>query len=365
VQNESSMTRAITVMRHLVNGEPEKAANEFPRGDDVVESMLDILQKNRMSGYFHTLINNSPLQNRLTGSAADAIEKAFEAQSARARENLLLLEEIKQRFEDRGIAFITLKGLYISQRFFGDISNRFMWDIDLLVHPHDLSAAIMEVEYLGLAMSSHYPVDVTNPRWGIHAVELAGDRGKVDIHIALRHLPGVQVDLDHQWRNARQYDIDGIQLPCASDEDTLFLCCLGLGTDMKRGRYNLRKIWDAYVMLRQMDAQTDWHAFLASRQSEGALKIAVNTLALVIYLVDCADECPDITKALHHSPEPLVIDSRADALALCRRGQSTLHNHLLFSRLLPISPLRYWSQWLVTAPSRRLYYWGTGPKRRL
>lgn len=361
---QPEIVRLIRLMRHLVDGDRDAAARDFPKDEAERHSLIALLGRHQLGGYFHLLIMDGPLRGLLPAAQADELERAYLKQAERAHSHLILLKQLQQCFENTSISFVALKGLYISHRFFGDISSRFMWDLDVLVHPGDLQPAIEAVESMGLAPTAELPVDVTDQRWGIHAVELAGQRGKIDIHIALRNLPGIHIDLDRQWRHARPYTIDGVDFPCASDEDTLFLCCLGLGTDMRRGRFNLRKVWDVYVMLRQLDGTTDWGAFLAQRDREGALRLVVNTLAFVIFLVDCAEECPSILAALRPHSRQRVIGSREQALALYSRGQSTLHNHLLFSRLLPIPAWRYWLQWLVTAPARRLYYRGTGPKRK-
>tara|TARA_R110000823_G_scaffold295738_3_gene415586 strand:- start:35405 stop:36502 length:1098 start_codon:yes stop_codon:yes gene_type:complete len=364
VPEQLEILRLIRLLRYLVDGDIDSAAGYFPDDKAARDSLLALLGRNQLGGYFHLLIKDGPLQSLLPAVEAAELEKAYLTQAERAHSHLVLLKQLQQCFERRNVPFVVLKGLYISHRFFGDISKRFMWDLDVLVHPEDLQLALEAAESMGLAPTAELPVDVTDPRWGIHAVELADQRGKVDIHIALRNLPGIHIDLDRQWRHARPYTIDGAPLPCASDEDTLFLCCLGLGTDMRRGRFNLRKVWDVYLMLRQIDGTIDWPAFLAQRDREGALQLVINTLAFVIFLIDCAEECPSVVAALQPHSRRLIIGSTEDALALYGRRQSTLHNHRLFSRLLPIPAWRYWLQWLVTAPARRLYYRGTGPKKK-
>jgi hypothetical protein len=364
VSREAEFTRLITLMRHLNDHSPEMATQQFQTDPAYVEGMVATLRRNRLSAYCYQLLEANSLQALLPDTLLTEMTEAADEQSKRAAEQLRLLAKLKERFDAADIPFIALKGLYISQRFFGNISRRFMWDLDVLIAPRHLPRATSVLQEMGMTNDSLQPVDVTNSWWGIHAVEFTSDRGKVDIHVNLRNLPGIEIDLDHQWRERRNYAIDGIEIPCAGDENTLFLCCLGLGTDLRRGRRNLRKIWDVYIMLREMDGQTDWHDFLQRRQQDGSLKLVINVLAFVIYLVDCMDECLASLAAMEHHSRLLLITNKNQAVALYEHDQSVWRNHLLFSRMLPIPAVQYWGQLFVTAPARQLFYRGMGPKHK-
>lgn len=361
---ETDVGRLFTLLRRLRDGDDEAVIAAWPDSTRRLDCLLRLLRENRLSGYFRWLLANRELVERLPPAVVKELDDAYRAQAERAGEYLQLLVDLKRNFEASGIDFINLKGLYISKRFFGDISSRFMWDVDILVAPADLHRAAAEACRIGLSQRSHSTIDPADERLGIHALELKGERGKLDIHIALRNLPGIRIDLERQWRQAHNYRIDDATLPCASDEDTLFMACLGLGTDLQRGRHNLRKIWDVCIMLGQMDASTDWEAFLAQREREGALRLVLNTCALALYLSGTAPDCPQFASALQRRPGLLLIRSADEAHAIYRRGRSPLRNRCLFARLLPVPAWRYWLQTLVTAPVRRRYYRETGRKRR-
>ncbi len=344
------------LMRCLMRGDTAAARDILEKLADQMDGLVALLLNNRLAGYFYVLIKDSPILSAFASETILALEDQYHRQAQSSQRNLRLIAAMQQRFIDAALPFLTLKGLYQSQRFFGDISHRFMWDLDILVHPGDLDAAIAEVQKVGLALRSAELVDVREGRWGIHAVEMRGDSGKVDIHVALRNLPGLQFDYDSIWRNSHFFSVHGINLPTICDEDTLLMATLGVGTDIQRGGHNLRKIWDIYILLLQLDPLTDWEAFLSHRGKEGSLKMVLNVFSLVLQLLDVSDDCPRLALSMTTRQSLLLITNEAQAMAIFERRRKHLANRILFSRLLPVPAVSYWSQWLVLTPLRFFYY---------
>lgn len=358
--SDAAVTTLFALLRHLSAGAHEPALRVWREQPALAQSVLALLRDNRMLGHFFWLIEDSPLPARLPTAAVAEMREACAAQIDGVRGNLSLLADLKREFQAAAIPFVNLKGLYISRRFFGDVNARFMWDLDVLVAPADLERAARAVGRLGLVRRSSFAPDLADYRLGIHALEMKGERGKLDIHIALRNLPGIEIDMERQWRRAHDYELGGETIPCAGDEDTLFMCCLGLATDLLRGRHNLRKCWDIFVMIREMDTAADWEHFLAQRDREGALSLVANACAFVIHLSGGGDDCPGLLQALQRRPDLLLIETPARAHAIYRRGRSPLRNRLLLSRLLPVPAWRYWVHVLRWTPARRRYYRETG-----
>ncbi len=344
------------LMRCLMRGDTAAARNILDKMAGQMDGLVALLQSNRLAGYFYVLIKDTPILSRFPSETVTALEDQYHRQAQSSQRNLRLIAAIRQRFDDAELPFLTLKGLYQSQRFFGDINHRFMWDLDILVHPGDLDAAIAEVQKVGLALRSAELVDVRKGLWGIHAVEMRGEAGKVDIHIALRNLPGMQFDYDTIWRNSHSFDVHGINLPTICDADTLLMATLGVATDIQRGAHNLRKIWDIYILLLQLDPLTDWDTFFSHREQEGSLKMILNVFSFVVQLLDVSADCPQLATSMSRRKSLLLITSEAQAVAVFERRRKHLANRILFSRLLPVLAVRYWAQWLLLTPLRFLYY---------
>lgn len=59
------------------------------------------------------------------------------------------LKNIKQRFEQKDISFVVLKGISLAHRLYKNESNRYFGDIDLLITSNNLYEAIKIMEILG------------------------------------------------------------------------------------------------------------------------------------------------------------------------------------------------------------------------
>jgi len=115
-------------------------------------------------------------------------------------------------------------------------------------------------------------------------------------------------------------------------------------------------MWDIYMMLRQLDASVDWPGFFALREREGSLKLVLNVFAFCLLSLDAQEDCPAVQQAMSAHKQLILIKSAATAEAIFRRKRQHLANRLLFSRLLPVSPLIYWLRWLITLPVRVWHY---------
>jgi len=281
----------------------------------------------------------------------------------KCEKNIALQFAVGKCLNEASISYVTLKGLYIAQHFFGDVRRRFMWDIDILVRSEDFHAAVAAMVPLGLLAREGISVDPCNPFWGIHAVEVRGPIGKLDIHQAIRVLPKVRFDYAKIWARARTFTLDGKSFPTLCDTDHLLAAAVGLGADIQTGHHNLRKIWDVYMMLWQLDESTDWTAFIAERREEGCLKLVLNVFAFCLLLLSAQEDCPRLWSILSAHQRLLLITSERHAARIFARGRQHIANRMLFSSMLPIPPIHYWLRWFVTLPVRLWHYRRTTPHR--
>ena len=349
--------RAVTrVMRKLEAGDSTGARDILTGCDIDFTGTCALLEKSRLAGYFYILVRENDLVEVLPPLVVDELAAAYQRQVAKNKKNLALLVDLKKRLGDARVPFATLKGLYLAQRYFGDIRRRFMSDVDILVHPGDLEVALEAAAKMGLDPTGGADVDPRNPLWGIHAVEVRGEAGALDIHHAIRKLPNIEFDYTRIWNDTREFSIGDVTLLTLGDSDTLLVSAIGLGADIQNSHHNLRKIWDIYVMLRELDTALDWDRFFAHREREGSLKLVANVFAFCLLLLEAEHECPRLRQALRVHDRLLLIRSAAKAEQVFTRERQNLANRMLFSRLLPVSPLHYWLRWLLTLPVRVWHY---------
>lgn len=347
---------AIDLLRSLARDDIASAREILTGEHPDLHDLYALLDRWRLAGYFHTLVCDTPLTDFFPDDVLRELDSSYRLQAERSQASLRLLVDVQRSLAAASIPFLSLKGLYLAQRFFGDVRRRFMWDIDILVHKDNLQAAIVAVEGLGLKPPPGVKIDPKVRFWGIHAVEVRGEAGSLDIHHALRNLPNINFDYDQFWSNAQEFTLGDVTFPTLSDEDNLLFAAVALGVDIQTSRHNLRKIWDIYIMLRQMDGVTDWGNFFAKRDQEGSLKLVVNVFSFCLLLLRATQDCPYLARAISAHNRLLLIADERQAQAIFARGRRHLANRLLFSRLLPVSVLQYWLRWLITVPVRAWHY---------
>lgn len=353
IQNRPTHRYLTDLMRSLVRDDIDSACAIFGSKAFDFEKACELLKKNGLSGYFYTLVRNTELADLVPGPILDQLAADYHAQKKRILNNVALLGEIQGALSDASIPYLSLKGLYLGQRFFGDASRRFMWDLDILVHPEDFKPAIAAMATIHLHPSSPSRFDPTNPFWGIHAMQVRGDAGYLDIHHAIRSLPKINFDHATFWRDAVEFQLGDSRFPTLCDADTLLVSTIGLGADIQNSHHNLRKIWDVYMMLRELDATTDWQFLFAEYEKQGCLKLVLNVFSFCLLLLNAGQDCPRLERAMSSSnPDLMCISSEKQTDQIFARNRQSISNRLLFSHLLPVSPIHYWLDWMVTLPIR-------------
>lgn len=353
---------ATLLLRRLAAGDREGAATALAQLAAAGDNWAAQLERDRLAGYVELRCRELGLHTRLPAAAKVAFRRAADEQRQRSTRCGELLAMANRQLGAAGIPFLTLKGLNLAVRFFGGRDHRFMWDVDLLVRHEDLGPALAALEKTGyLPPQAAMPGDIR--RRGIHAIQVSGPLGALDMHHSLRVLPGIHCDDTLLWSNARGFSIDGTRYPTLSDPDTLLALALGLATDLATGKHNLKKVWDLYMVLRGMDAGTDWGAFFSDRDRDGSAGLVLNMVVFCLYLLDAAEDCPAAAALLGKRREALLIDSRETAVRCYGRGRRHPANRWLLARLLPVSTTRYWLSWAASLPGRHSFY-KTGARGR-
>ncbi len=357
IQNPPTHRLLARLMRSLVLGDFDTACATFVSNDFRFTSAFDLLEQSRLSGYFYSLINSTEIENLIPAPLLEQLAASYQTQEQKSHNNLQLLVEIQRVLTGASIPFLSLKGLYVAERFFGGVNRRFMWDLDILVRPEDFQAAIAATEAIGLRPSSPSKFDPTNPFWGIHAVQVSGNGGYLDIHHAIRSLPKISFDHDAIWNNALEFHVGSAKFPTLCDTDTLLISAIGVGADIQNSHHNLRKIWDIYIMLLEMDATTDWQSFFSECEKQGSLKLVLNMFSFCLLLLDAKQDCPRLSQATSLVNQDLIcITTTEQADRIFVRNRQHISNRILFSRLLPVSALHYWLDWVVTLPVRTWHH---------
>jgi hypothetical protein len=315
--------------------------------------LADFLIAERMGVYVYARLEELKLSALLPRRVAEPIRWQHAEQQQRNARLLALLDDVQRALAEAGIEVLVLKGLPMSERFWGGIERRFSLDLDLLVRRGQFRAATAALMRRGFSAPSLVPQPARLALRLSHALELTRAGLSVDLHWTMRNRPGLAFDLDAPWSSATRCRLRGIDCRVPGDEEQLVMLLAGLANDLERGHHRLRSFWDIYLMLKGMP-DTDWRAFCERRSGQGLSLLLLNLLALVLWRLECADEFPAVAQAVADAGDRLALRDPQAVRTLLARTPQRLGNRQWFARLLPVPVWHYWAWWGTTLPLRLL-----------
>ena len=250
------------------------------------------------------------------------------------------------------IPFLLIKGFAISARFAGGLYRRLMWDQDILVRPQDLGSVMAAAESFGLRARAGTGLDPERLTRTLHAIELRDPKRKLDVHWVFRNRRGMRLGYADAAERAQPVPLGGQELRTLSDLDLLTMSALSLLNDMERSNVRLRKVWDVYLMITQLDAGSDWTAWLDRPDVAPLRRPLLNVTAFCLAVAGAGDDCPRLRAALARHPERLVLADTTAARRFLSRHRQSLVNRAITARLQSVPAAHYWAWWLGTLPVR-------------
>ncbi len=325
------VTPYLRVAKHAACGESDALLEALAALDGDPEEVAEALRRHHLIPLIRMCVPEGALR---AGPSAERLA-AVESRSRSARvplETLLrCFGEVRAAFEAAGVPLLLLKGFTFADRLYGGLARRPQFDIDVLVRRRDLRRALRLLVRLGFARKGR----------DLHSRTLARGDVKIDVHHCLRWAPAFALDEAAYWSTAREVSIEGLRLRTLSDEYTLVFLVLACFEDLGQGMGKLKQLLDLYLFLREIDAQTDWDAFLARREGENLLAITVNVLSLVTDVFDARHELPRLSAALEPRRALCVLRSREELLRLLDAPRKDAASLAWFGRVYPGSMLHY------------------------
>ncbi len=317
------------------------------------------------------------LARRLSRSAiapppavAAALGRATKAMALRNMRGIAALARALAPF-DRPV--LLLKGVDIAQRVYGNLAQRRMSDIDILVHEQDAPAchaALIAAGYTTERAPGHATL---GDRHFKEANYLPPDRGglPVDLHWRLTGPGfGAKLDLDGIWARSQPSRILGPHSRVMAVEDLLLYLCDHIRHHSFDGP--LTQLWDLAEIVEWAGSALDWEVFwqrAAAWHFERTVQLSFSQLERDLGVTVPGARSPAAVTALlpttlanlglHPSHEGL--NYRHIAIVFTASAPLGTRLGLLLRALFP--PAEEVGQWLGTAPSRwRIYaayprYW--------
>lgn len=250
---------------------------------------------------------------------------------------LLLHAELKKLdalLSQHGIAYVPLKGTSLSARLYGDACLRQMKDIDVLVPPHQLAAAIAALEQAGYQVE--LPAALRSEQQ-LHLVR------KVFWHLQCHH-PQKRIQLELHWRFERraQSDCEARWWQWLAARGTraeayyelLYLCLHGSG----HGWVRLKWLTDVAIYQRRFDAD-DWRALLQLTSQLKMERILAQSLLLAQQVLGVELPAAAAAHCKHHGTEARAsvmdahrwIDDAKDSMSSGHARRTLLALRLMFT----------------------------------
>ncbi|MCA1994988.1 MAG: nucleotidyltransferase family protein [Coleofasciculus sp. S288] len=191
--------------------------------------------------------------------------------------NLSLTKELLKLldlFATQEIAALPFKGPVLAASVYGNLSLRWITDLDILVHERDFLRA------RDLLISQGYQLRIQVP-WECHLVQDGGIRN-VDLHqdFVPKHL-SCSVSSDYLWEHLESFTLAGTTVPNLSPEVVLLMLCLNGTKDCWR---NLNRICDVAELLRTYPSM-DWEQVIQQAKTLGCKRLIFLGLILAKHLL--------------------------------------------------------------------------------
>ena len=207
----------------------------------------------------------------------------YDAYLDSARKNTLILHHaaiILRDLKSQNIDVIGLKGIYLVENIYDDITARPFGDVDIMVRKEDLQTSIRILQKMGYAMTTYF--DIGDENLDIKHVPpmFNADGLPVEIHwTILEEDEPFTIDAQGLWKRAIPAKIAGVDALALSPEDLILHLCMHL-TYQHRLKIGLRGLYDIAEVLRHFEGQVDWTKLSKITHEWGSERVTWLTLTL-------------------------------------------------------------------------------------
>jgi hypothetical protein len=267
------------------------------------------------------------------------------------------MERLHELFTGSGIEVIFLKGPLFTLRFYGDLGQRAISDIDLLIRSREFIARTGQVLMGdGFELRSIPLLSQNLTTYFTHHFEYRKNKTKLDLHWVLQSHFSFDLGYDTIWKTKQTFFFDGKGYQVLSDEYELVFRILSIFMDTQLGTIRMKSLVDLYIMLGYLNLHLDWDEFFASRRKEGLFLIAINIIDLVLSVLNCREDNKCLAEIVKRNQSYLVFTDINRKLKLLNSSAFAFRNKIWTFRLYeaPFWECFFW--WLISLPFKISVY---------
>ncbi len=348
----SSLLRSLILIRCLARRDYDRATTLLASPDMDARDWARFVVEHRLAGLAWKRLSEGSLTGYFDSRDVEGMRAYYVRQWAKNERLVREASSIAECLDGNGWPHVFLKGPFFASRFYGDVDERAISDLDLLIFSTaDLFAVEALIEGRGYRRTSWRPLGHGVTSRVAHHYTYRRDDLALELHWNLQSHYSFRIACEEILRRAARVELSGRSYPVADDLDELTLQILSAFVDAQIGDFRFRTVIDIYLLLRLVDASTDWDRYLQARRAEGLEGICASILSYSLWLLDCADEIPSLashlggrcgeTSLVPEDIESFFTAGSADLMAKVR-------NFRLYDAPVPLSAL--W--WMVSLPVR-------------
>ncbi len=188
--------------------------------------------------------------------------------------------EILSALTHKGLDVIVLKGLYLIEAVYSNISLRQFSDLDLMIKRSDVDTAISCLCDLGYSIITYFSSNDANQDIK-HVPPMSKPNGPfVELHwtILEENEPFI-ISTDDMWTRAIHANIAGVDVLALGIEDLLLHLCTHLGYQHHL-HLGLRGLYDLVAVLERFGEQVDWQLLVRIARQWGAERVVCLVLTM-------------------------------------------------------------------------------------
>ena len=311
---------------------------------------------NHIAGTIYSILSVSELRPLFPEELIEIFKASYLEQWTKNERLLKEIVSLSELFDGAGKEVIFLKGPFLAERFYGNIDRRAISDIDLLAKKRETDVIDRMLEENGYLRKSYIFPTRSLAVYFTHHFEYERSGIALDLHWNLSVHFSFSIDYERLWRTNKIYEFRRKKYRVLSDEYELVFQILSIFRDIELGTITLKSFLDAYMILKHTGTNTDWDEFFACRRNEGIYKISINILDLVLCLLDCRSEFPELAIYIDQNGKLIKARDLDQKLGLLNQSGFSYKNKIWALGLYSTSPLFSFLWWVVSLPFKLPVY---------
>lgn len=252
---------------------PEDPEPDTPFDD---QEMHAEIRKNSIGAQVFHLMKSSGKEMQVSSSFRELVDRTYETSFL---QNLLIKRETEQllmEFDNQGVPVIPLKGTMLAERYYGHYAARGTSDIDLLIHPEHMEAAVKCVHHRGFTEASQENPVHYHHEWFKQAGGLP-EPLVVELHWSLVQADTSQMNMGVAWATSEQ-SASYKNVRILSPSYTFYALCLhGASHQMD----SLKYVIDVLHFLERHYEQIDFRWLLEQAEKDHTYRRVAAALSVV------------------------------------------------------------------------------------